>query len=137
MTQKIIINLNNRTKHDINLEEFKKNAVLILHDTSLNGIVEIDLTICAKLFMQKINYKHRSINKPTDVLSFPLVPLYRGKPTKKSLPIDQSTPVHLGDIIICYEVAAKQAKENNKTINEEIIFLFNHGLKHLLGFHHK
>jgi probable rRNA maturation factor len=45
--------------------------------------------------------------------------------------------VNLGDIFICREVALRQSKEFNVTLEEEILHLFIHGVLHLCGFDHE
>ena len=44
--------------------------------------------------------------------------------------------VHLGEIIVCFPKALKEAKEEGKLIEEKIYGLIEHGANHLLGFHH-
>ena len=71
--------------------------------------------------IRSLNQQFRGINKPTDVLSFP-ADLEEGQ---------------LGDIAISVETAARQAKENGLTLNEEIAQLILHGLIHLSGYDHE
>lgn len=44
--------------------------------------------------------------------------------------------IHLGEIIVCYPVALKEAKEENVLIDEKVCELVEHGALHLLGIHH-
>ena len=71
--------------------------------------------------IRSLNQQFRGINKPTDVLSFPS-------------DLDMGG---LGDIAISVETAARQAKENGLTLNEEIAQLILHGLLHLSGYDHE
>src|SRR5690606_38583676 len=67
---------------------------------------------------------------PTDVLSFPmdeLRPGTDGDPTPAGL---------LGDVVLCPEVAARQAREAGHSTVEELLLLTVHGILHLLGFDH-
>ena len=74
-----------------------------------------------------LNEKHLSKKGPTDVLAFPIDEL-------DSVP-DQ--PVYLmGDVCICPEIAAEQAKEKNIDFVDEIALLLTHGILHLLGYDH-
>lgn len=67
---------------------------------------------------------------PTDVMSFPMDELRPGS-------ADQDAPPGiLGDVVICPEVAAKQAKALGHSTAEEILALEVHGILHLLGFEH-
>jgi len=67
---------------------------------------------------------------PTDVLSFPMDELRPGNP---DAPSDQGI---LGDIVICPQVAAAQAKTAGHELMDEVLMLATHGLLHLLGFDH-
>ena len=75
--------------------------------------------------IKNLNSKYRKINKPTDVLSFCL---------NKS---EQIKNKYLGDIIISYEKAKKQAEEKTFPIESELLMLLVHGYLHLLGYDHK
>lgn len=80
--------------------------------------------------IRKLNLDYRNLDKPTDVLSFPLwesePPLFARK-----------TTLSLGDIVISLERAALQSTEYEHSITREIVFLFIHGLLHLLGYDHE
>lgn len=76
--------------------------------------------------MRKLNRQWRGINKPTDVLSFS---------EKESEYVEDEK--YLGEIIICVDVAKKQAKEQSISIKNEIQRLLVHGLAHLAGYDHE
>ncbi len=86
--------------------------------------------------MRELNLQYRNLDKPTDVLSFPvhdhLEEELQTNNELKSLP-----EVDFGDIIICFPIAVEQAKELNHDLKEELRFLFFHGLAHLLGHNHE
>lgn len=87
---------------------------------------ELSIYVVDEKIMKELHKKHLETYEATDVLSFPLD--YDEKfPDKKC---------RLGDIVICAEVAEKQSKESNKTLQEEIEDLAEHGTLHLLGYHH-
>jgi probable rRNA maturation factor len=76
--------------------------------------------------IQQLNKSFRGVDKATDILSFP------------DGDIDPETnKKFLGDIIICKEIAKKQAKEFGQSLEQEITFLKIHGLLHLFGFDHE
>ncbi len=60
-------------------------------------------------------------------------------PDVLSFPFNEELPegYYVGDIFICYETAASQAKENNVTLEEELFTLMVHGVLHLAGFDHE
>ena len=61
----------------------------------------------------------------TDVLSFPMDAL------------DAPPPATLGDVVICVEVAERQARGLGRTTQEEIEYLLVHGILHLAGYDHE
>lgn len=135
---KLTLNLHNRTRQSINPQTLRARAQEILHQQSLRGIVELDVTLSGQDYIRQLNRRFRHMDRPTDVLSFPVSSFHRGHPQSTIAQLNSADlPVHLGDIIICYQIAALQARQNNHTIEQEIMALFEHGLKHLLGFHHR
>ena len=109
---------------------FSKNTCL---DKKVHQEIEVDLHFCGDKRMREINRAHRSKDKTTDVLSFPMYESLRPDSTDFVLP----GPVMLGDIIISRNVAQKQAKEYDLDLEQEVIHLFCHGLLHLLGYDHE
>jgi probable rRNA maturation factor len=80
--------------------------------------------------MEQLHVQWMDEPGPTDVLSFPMDEL---RPGTEDLP----TPAGLlGDIVVCPQVAAEQAKSAGHAVLEEIKLLTAHGLLHLLGFDH-
>ncbi|HKV36536.1 MAG TPA: rRNA maturation RNase YbeY [Pyrinomonadaceae bacterium] len=72
--------------------------------------------------IRQLNRQFRNIDKATDVLSFPA---------------DDTDKLNLGDIAISVDTAARQAKENGLTFDEEVAQLILHGLLHLSGYDHE
>ena len=89
----------------------------------------VSLLICGKHKIRRLNNEHRSKDKPTDVLSFPQF-------TDWSEALEFHT-THLGDIVICYDVWLKQAKNHQTSIRHEFFHLFFHGFLHLLDYDHE
>ena len=67
---------------------------------------------------------------PTDVLSFPMDELRPGTDG------EPSPPGLLGDVVLCPEVAAQQARTAGHSTVEELLLLTVHGILHLLGYDH-
>ena len=80
--------------------------------------------------IQEINRDYRSIDKPTDVISFAL------KDSEEDYMISEEIDEELGDIFINVEAVRNQAQEYGHSIRREVCFLFTHGLLHLLGYDH-
>jgi len=76
--------------------------------------------------MSALNRQWRRKRGTTDVLSFPAVQDEFEKMEDSSL----------GDVVISVEQAARQAKENDLSLDQEIAQLILHGLIHLCGYDH-
>ncbi|MCR4396636.1 MAG: rRNA maturation RNase YbeY [Candidatus Saccharicenans sp.] len=85
---------------------------------------EVVLSFVGRRAMRSLNRRYRRRDKPTDVLSFTL---------GEKGPDGQ---LYLGDIIICPEVAARQARKQGHSLAREIEILVIHGFLHLLSFEH-
>ena len=91
----------------------------------LRGRFEISIALVGSQEIKKINAIYRQKNSVTDVLSF-------GEQKSKF-----RLGGYLGEIIICYPQAARQAKKIGHTLNQELEILLIHGLLHLLGYDHE
>lgn len=111
-----MIDLENQTTIDIDITLLEQ-----IQQTLTPKACELILTNNSSI--QKLNKEHRNIDKPTDVLSFPL---------EFDLP-----HMPLGSIVISVDYAQEKANEFNHTLEEEITLLFIHGLLHLLGYDHE
>jgi probable rRNA maturation factor len=126
----VSIEINNET--DVAIEEARVLSlathaldVLYIHPKAELAIVFVD-----EPAMEVLHIEWMDEPGPTDVLSFPMDELRPGtelEPTPAGL---------LGDIVICPQVAAKQAiAAGHETINE-VLLLTTHGILHLLGYDH-
>lgn len=93
----------------------------------LPGDAEISLLLCDNETIRVLNRDWRGKDAVTDVLSFPLLDGDSSLPEGELL---------LGDIIISLERAGEQAREFGHTLEREFLYLFVHGLLHLLGYDH-
>jgi len=87
---------------------------------------EICLSFCEEEEIQNLNRDFRHKDQVTDVLSFNFQDISG---------LDEVLP--LGDIIICPKRAQEQAWELGYSLRRELIFLFAHGVFHLLGYDHE
>lgn len=99
---------------------------------------EINVLITNDQGIQGINRVSRSIDKPTDVLSFPMFQLEAGNPPQDWFGyIDpESGRCPLGDMAISLERATKQAEEFGHSVRREVGYLTIHSVLHLLGYDH-
>ena len=87
--------------------------------------------------IQAINREMRDIDRPTDVLSFPMFELEPGVPPENEDYLDPETGLcPLGDMCISLERAEEQAKEYGHSLERELCYLAVHSVLHLLGYDH-
>lgn len=99
---------------------------------------EINVLVTDDAGIQTVNKASRSIDKPTDVLSFPMFNLKAGQPPQDWQEyIDPGTGLcPLGDMCISLERAIAQAKEFGHSTKREVGYLTIHSMLHLLGYDH-
>jgi len=115
----ILINFSSWEKHP-GLKELIKIAIKqTVSNVDTKGYNEISILLTSDTQIQQLNRQYRSINQPTNVLSFP------------------SEKPHLGDIILSYEYIQKELINLNKKFEEHISHLIIHGTLHLYGFDHE
>lgn len=91
----------------------------------------VAVTLCGNAYIHELNREHRAVDRPTDVLSFPL---YEDG--------DFSSPecareCALGDIVLSLERARTQAEQIGNSFLREVAFLCIHSTLHLLGYDHE
>ena len=99
---------------------------------------EINVLVTDDKGIHAINLASRDIDRPTDVLSFPMFALEAGNPPAQWQDyIDPETGLcPLGDMAISLERAIAQAKEFGHSMRREIGYLTIHSMLHLLGYDH-
>ena len=99
---------------------------------------EINVMVTDDKGIHAVNLASRQIDRPTDVLSFPMFELEAGNPPACWDPyIDPETGLcPLGDMAISLERAIAQAKEFGHSTRREIGYLTIHSMLHLLGYDH-
>lgn len=108
----ITFNITNTTK-----AKLPRLAFADMKDAVLGKKYELSFIIVGKKEIQKLNKEYRDINKPTDILSFPL-------------------SEDFGEIYINPEMTKIEAKKFDRDYENFFGFLFIHGLVHLKGFDH-
>lgn len=93
------------------------------------GTVEVSVTFVDNAAIRELNNAYRTIDRETDVLSFPMYE--RGEIPAGPL------PKMLGDIVLSLEKAVSQAEEYRHSFEREVAFLTVHSVLHLLGYDHE
>ena len=106
--------------------QLEKAVTDTLFHQKFNPTVEVSIVIEDDNYIQALNKQYRGFDEPTDVLSFP----YSGT--------DPDTGHEfLGDILIAFPKAKRQAEEGGHPLMDELILLVVHGILHLLGYDHE
>jgi len=141
-----MLEIRNFTQNEIDENFFKKITETVLKEVDLKDEVEISLAIVGDGRIRKLNKMYRGKNRVTDVLSFEnksVIPYLakafpRLKKNKDIKFIDPPDNIkRLGEIILCYPQAKKQAKKLNHSLEKELTILLIHGMLHLLGYDHE
>ena len=110
-------------------KEFNEYYVKIFQQLNMKDDYITDVTIVDNKTIHKINREYRKVDRPTDVISF----AFLDEESERQL---KGGPINLGQIIISFEKAEEQAKEYEHSLKREMVFLFVHGMLHLLGYDH-
>lgn len=122
-----------------------------LHAVHVTQPVMLTLLVTDDEGIRDMNKQYRQQDKPTDVLSFPLLeqPLVKapaeqlwtlagGNETASAQPPAFVTPpdmiTNLGDIVMSWPILVRQAGEANHTPTYELLYLLSHGVLHLVGY---
>ena len=106
-----------------NIEKYfktKQKKFNTFFDSSKN-VKEFTIFLTNNAKMKNLNSKFRKINKPTDVLSFPLI-------------VKSKNKTYLGDIAVSYEIINKRS--NKSFFDHELDRMWIHGYLHLSGYDH-
>lgn len=119
-------------------QNIRKCIQATLDAEGVNTRCEINVLITDNEGIRIINRESRDMDKPTDVLSFPMFQLEAGNPPKDwtEYADPASGLVPLGDMCISLERAVAQAEEFGHSVRREVGYLTIHSMLHLLGYDH-
>ena len=122
------LNVYNRTREKISKNFFSEILISAEKNLVKTGKIlprqnfSLDLTFVTNKEITELNKKHRGIDSPTDVISI----------SYSDLTFDE----FIGEIFISLPFAKMQAEKIGNSLEEEVKFLFIHGLLHVFGFDH-
>lgn len=119
--------ITNNTNENIDMNDKLYDVIkAVLDDEGLSMDYEVSITFVDKDEIHKLNREYRKVDRPTDVLSFPMNEDF----------LIEGVDSMLGDIVICMDIAKDQAREYGHSLDREIIYLTCHSMLHLLGYDH-
>lgn len=119
------------SRYPVNRKKIRQSVERLLQEYGIEN-AQVDVSIVGVRRITTLNESALKHEGATDVLSFPQHE--RGKLDEVPLPTDVLP--HLGDIVISFPEAVRTAKRYGKLVDEQICFYLEHGLMHLLGYHH-
>lgn len=120
-------------RYPIDRKRIKKVVTdFLIEEMKVTSQMIVGILVVGDRKMKELNkvYLHR--DETTDVLSFSQTEELKGKGFIEP----KGEGLYLGDLVVSWPQAKRQAFERQTTIDEEIDFLVQHGLLHLMGIHH-
>ena len=119
--------ITNETNEKIEMDDKLESVIItVLETEGLSLAYEVSITFVDKDEIHQLNKEFRKVDRPTDVLSFPMDTDF----------IVEGVDAMLGDIVICMDVAKEQANDFGHSLDREIMYLTCHSTLHLLGYDH-
>jgi probable rRNA maturation factor len=125
------IEINNESGASVDELAITSVARYVLDTLGINPMAELSILVVDSEAMATLHKQWMDLDGPTDVMAFPMDTL-DDKPGMEAQP----GPALLGDVILCPEVAAAQAKAAGHSRDAELYLLTTHGVLHLLGYDH-
>lgn len=115
-------------RHGLDEAALRNLATAVLAAEGVVGACALGIAFVDEERMRALNSEHRAIDAVTDVLAFPLDGVDELPPGLER---------QLGDVVVCFEQAQRQAAEAGIETAAEVRTLVVHGLLHLLGHDHE
>jgi probable rRNA maturation factor len=133
----VSIEVANESGYDVDEQALVSVARHVLDRMGVSPLAELSILVVDVEHMTDLHVRWMDLPGPTDVLAFPMDELdLRGSRGAMPGPVAEAGPVMLGDVVLCPEVAEKQATEAGHGTADELALLTTHGVLHLLGFDH-
>jgi probable rRNA maturation factor len=104
----------------------------VLDQMRIHPLAELSILLVDADAMEQLHVQWMDEPGPTDVLSFPMDDLRPARGDDDGDP----EPGLLGDVVLCPEVAKRQARQAGHSSEDELHLLCTHGILHLLGYDH-
>ncbi|MEY4713714.1 MAG: rRNA maturation RNase YbeY [Actinomycetota bacterium] len=124
------IEISNESAESVDLPRVQRLAEFVRNYLKLHPATDVGIVFVDEEPMTELHIKWMDEPGPTDVLSFPMDEL---RPGTEENPSAEGV---LGDIVVCPQVAKKQAETAGHAAINEILLLVTHGMLHLVGFDH-
>ncbi|HEX4654751.1 MAG TPA: rRNA maturation RNase YbeY [Mycobacteriales bacterium] len=127
------IEIQNESGVDVDTRTLERLARHVLDEMGVNPLVELSIRLVTVNTMTAYHERFMNEPGPTDVLAFPMDELHDQRDDNDDL---DAPPTLLGDVVLCPDVAERQAAHAGHTAEAELHLLCAHGVLHLLGYDH-
>ena len=124
------IEVNNESGTEVDEAAVQRLVTFGLDLLHVHPDADVAILFVDEAAMEQLHVQWMDEPGPTDVLSFPMDELRPGSEG------EDSPPGLLGDVVLCPQVAARQARTAGHSTAEELLLLTTHGILHLLGYDH-
>jgi len=128
----LLVNLYVGSRYPVNRKKIRDAVVAALTKHGLTH-AQVDISIVGQRKIKQLNESQLKHEGTTDVLSFP----QHERHELHDFPLPAEIPPHLGDIMVSFPEAVQNARRYGKMVDDQIVFYVEHGLLHLLGYHHE
>jgi probable rRNA maturation factor len=126
----VSVEVNNESAVEVDETEIVGLARHVLARMRVHPQAELSVVLVDEPAMEQLHVQWMDEPGPTDVLSFPMDELRPGTDG------EDSPAGLLGDVVLCPQVAARQAVTAGHGTQDELLLLTTHGILHLLGYDH-
>jgi probable rRNA maturation factor len=140
----VSVDIANESGTDVDEVALAGVARHVLDEMHIHPLAELSVLLVDEKVMADLHERWMGEPGPTDVLAFPMDELRPpGPPQASGARTDRSgddaedpSPALLGDVVLCPQAAASQARDAGHSTADELELLCTHGLLHLLGYDH-
>jgi probable rRNA maturation factor len=136
----VSVEINNESGLAADEDALRELAQYVIDQMETHPLADLSMLLVDEAHMTNLHEKWMEEPGPTDVLSFPMDELrphsMAGPNRARGRDSDEPEPVLLGDVVLCPQVAAVQAKQHGHSTQAELELLTVHGVLHLLGYDH-
>jgi probable rRNA maturation factor len=136
----VSVEINNESGMAADEDALRELAQYVIGQMETHPLADLSMLLVDEAHMTNLHEKWMEEPGPTDVLSFPMDELrphsMAGPNRSRGRDGDEPEPVLLGDVVLCPQVAAVQARQHGHSTQAELELLTVHGVLHLLGYDH-
>ena len=117
-------------------EQIRRAVLAALEGEGVDVPCIVEVCVTGDAGIRQTNRETRGVDRPTDVLSFPMFELEPGEKPRAEWADPDTDKVFLGDMMLSLERAVTQAAEYGHSPEREVCYLAVHSVLHLLGYDH-